>query len=303
MRSAPLSISPPFDAKALFARLAFTGNRTRLISADPERQRLSRPVTIGNKVMPLVIEFTGSTEEPLASIIVPEDADASQTGQLLSVARHIISADVDLEAFYRRFAEDEMLRPLIDSLRGSKLLLDPDPFESLIRTIICQQLNLSFAGTLIERLAQLAGEEMAVDGKPMLAFPSAERIAALSVEQLRECSFSQRKAEYVIDAARLIACGGIDFGRLTQLSDEDVIAELTKIRGIGRWTVECLLIFGFGRPDLLPAADIGLRNGVKKVYGLDFQPSAAEVESLGSTWAPWRTYVTYYMWEALRLPK
>jgi DNA-3-methyladenine glycosylase II len=78
---------------------------------------------------------------------------------------------------------------------------------------------------------------------------------------------------------------------------------LIRFRGIGKWTAECLLIFGFGRSDLLPSADIGLRNGIKKVFGLESQPSQSDVEAIGQAWSPWRTYATYYLWESLRLPE
>ncbi|MCK9909215.1 hypothetical protein MXD81_08745, partial [Microbacteriaceae bacterium K1510] len=90
----------------------------------------------------------------------------------------------------------------------------------------------------------------------------------MEVDQLRPLQFSQRKAEYIIDFARALVNETVELERLHQLSDEEVIAYLTPLRGIGRWTVECLLMFGMGRPDLLPAADIGLRNGIHLVYQL-----------------------------------
>ncbi|WP_199617304.1 DNA-3-methyladenine glycosylase family protein [Paenibacillus alkalitolerans] len=297
----PLQVTPPFDPHALFSRLSFTGNRPSLIAADTERQRLIRTVRVGPKALPLIIDFGGTVDAPLASLSIPEEATPNERDQLLEIASHMVSADIDLSQMYNHFADNDRLHSLFARLRGSKLFLDPDPFECLVRTIICQQLNLSFAGTLIERLARLAGEEYVIDNRSMLAFPTAEAIATLSVEQLRKVSFSQRKAEYVIDAARLVVDGGIDFAKLAAMPDEEAIAQLIRYRGIGRWTAECLLIFGFGRPDLLPSADIGLRNGLRKMYGLSTQPSASEVEAFGKSWSPWRTYITFYLWESLRL--
>ncbi|MCI3923676.1 DNA-3-methyladenine glycosylase [Paenibacillus sp. TRM 82003] len=303
MKTVSLPITPPFNAAALFERYEQVSNRQRLVRVEPERLRFTRAIRVGAAVVPTSVRFGGTVEAPTATIELPaETPDAAVEGAVRATA-HMIGANVDLAPFYRHLSGDDRFAPLLTRLRGSKLLLDPDPFECLTKTIISQQLNLSFAGTLIERLATLAGVELEREGAPLLAFPDAESVARLTPEALRELSFSQRKAEYVIDAARAVVNGDIDWAKVALWSDEEAIAELTRLRGIGRWTVECLLLFAYGRPDLYPAADIGLRNGVRRLYDLPAQPSAAEVETLGAAWAPWRTYATYYLWESLRLPK
>jgi DNA-3-methyladenine glycosylase II len=170
----------------------------------------------------------------------------------------------------------------------------------MIRTIIGQQLNLAFAATLTRRLVQLASPEPLVhEGRTFLFFPSPEEVARLSYESLCELQFSRRKAEYVIDFAREIVEGNLDLERLEAMSNEEIISQLVRLRGIGRWTVECFLLFGLGRTDLLPAADIGLRNGLKRWFGLDSQPTEEEVRRWGASWSPWSSYVTYYLWESL----
>jgi len=299
-----IPVAPPFNARLLFERYEQVGNRARLVRLEPERLRFVRAIRVGGgRAVPVAVRFGGDVEAPTAEAELPAGTAPDDVAAAVRATAHMIGANVDLAAFYRDFAGDARFEPLFAALRGSKLLLDPDPFECLVKTIITQQLNLSFAGTLIARLAVLAGEELEHEGAPLIAFPDAEAVARLSYEALRPLSFSQRKAEYVIDAARAIVDGRIDFARIERMSDEEAVAELTKQRGIGRWTVECLLIFAYGRPDLLPAADIGLRNAVRNVYGLDAQPSAADVDALGAAWTPWRTYATYYLWESLRLGK
>lgn len=91
----------------------------------------------------------------------------------------------------------------------------------------------------------------------------------------------------------------VDFTRLENMDNDKIIENLTKLSGNGRWTVECFLLFGLGRADLLPAADIGLRNAVKKQYGLPEQPEEQKVRKIGEAWSPWRSYATFYMWESL----
>jgi len=297
----PIPIAPPFNAKLLFERYEQVGNRARLVRLEPDNLRLVRAIRVGGRAVPVAVRFGGDVEAPTAAVELPPDLDDAERAQVTNAVAHMIGAGVDLAPFYDRFAVDARFAPLFAQLRGSKLLLDPDPFECLVKTIVTQQLNLAFAGTLIERLAILAGDALEHEGKTLFAFPDAEAVARLSYDALRPLAFSQRKAEYVIDSARAVVDGRLDWANVERMSDEEAVAELTRLRGIGRWTVECLLIFAYGRPNLLPAADVGLRNAVRNVYGLDAQPSAADVDKLGAEWAPWRTYATYYLWESLRL--
>ncbi|WP_309120423.1 DNA-3-methyladenine glycosylase [Paenibacillus sp.] len=297
----PVPIVPPYDAKLLFERYEQVGNRARLVRLEPERMRFVRAVRAGGGALPVAVEFGGDVESPTASAAMPAGTPPAVAAEAARAVAHMIGASVDLASFYAALGGDARFAALFDRLRGSKLLLDPDPFECMMKTIITQQLNLSFAGTLIERLAVLAGETLEHEGKPLLVFPDAEAVARLSYDELRALSFSQRKAEYVIDTARAVVDGRIDWARVERMSDDEAMRDLTQLRGIGRWSVECLLIFAYGRPDLLPAADIGLRNAVRNVHGLDAQPSAADIDAIGAAWAPWRTYATYYLWESLRL--
>src|SRR5690606_31611885 len=139
-----------------------------------------------------------------------------------------------------------------------------DLFESVVKTIIGQQLNMAFAGVLIRRLVALCGTEYRLGDTVLPVFPSPDAIARLRYEALQELQFSRRKAEYVIDFARLVDSGRLDLETLERADDEAVMERLTRIRGLGRWSAECTLMFGLGRPDVLPAADIGLRNAVQR---------------------------------------
>lgn len=224
---------------------------------------------------------------------------ASQVQEAERLIRHMFSAETDLSDFYRHAAAEPYLAPLIERFAGTRLVREPDLFECFVKTIISQQLNLAFAGTLTNRFIALAGDVVYYDGRAYPVFPLPEQVARLEYEELQQLQFSRRKAEYVIDLARGVERGEIDLGGLWEMTDAQVIEQLTRIRGVGRWTAECVLLFGMGRPDLLPAADIGLRNAVQKVYGLAEQPTEAHVREIGAAWSPWRSYATYYLWESL----
>lgn len=218
--------------------------------------------------------------------------------ELLTCIKHMWSTEVDLTPFYNQFT-DGPLQPIIQKRKGLHLVLDSSIYECLIKTIIGQQLNISFAATLEQRLVQLAGEEINYKGMCLPVFPDPEKVASLCYEDLQKLQFNRRKAEYIIDISRLIVEGKLDLEGLMGCSEEEVMEKLLPLRGIGRWTVECVLLFGMGKPDLLPAADIGLRNAIAHVFELDQKPSEEEVRKLGEQWKPYRSYVTFYLWDAI----
>lgn len=297
MFSAVIELKPPYSFERLIQRLQTHPDEQ--LRVQPDARLLQRAFRIEDKPCLVSLRFIGDQEAPRLAVETQAALGASEQAKLLATVRHMFSADVDLAPLYALMGEDERLRPLSERFRGLRFLLDADLFQAMVRTIIGQQLNLAFAATLVSRLLQLCGERVADEsGHVFLVFPTPESIARLQVEQLRKLQFSQRKAEYIIDFARAVVDGKVELERLEQMEDEEIIAQLTTLRGIGRWTVECLLMFGMGRPDLLPAADIGLRNGIQLVYGLADKPSEREIREIGERWRPWRSYVSLYIWEA-----
>ncbi|NGQ96676.1 DNA-3-methyladenine glycosylase 2 [Brevibacillus sp. SYP-B805] len=298
MLSFEIPVKPPYSFARLLSRLKTHPNEQ--LQVDAEAGRLRRALRVDGKPVVVTLQFSGGTETPGLTVFTDGGLTAGQQEELVRTVRHMTCADVDLGPLYELMAADQHLRLLADSFRGLRFLLTPDLFQAMVETIIAQQLNLAFANTLTLRLMRFAGETVEDrEGNAHLVFPTPEAVARLEPEALRPLQFSQRKAEYIIDFARAIVSGRIDVKRLPDMSDEEVIGYLTPLRGIGRWTVECLLMFGLGRPDLLPAADIGLRNGIRLVYGLPDKPDEKEIRRLGESWAPWRSYVTLYLWEAM----
>lgn len=303
---------PPFDFKKMLQRIAATGE-TYSVQIDLSAQTYRRFLRMENKLITLEVTFEGKVEQPVLRLHVPEKLSYNDQTAVVNLARRMFSVDVDLHKFYNHLEQQDVLKKIIPPNYGLRCMLDPSLFESLMKTIISQQLNLSFARTLINRLMQACADDqqpfatatMEKSASPtkqeraLLPFPTPEQIANLTYEKLQSLGFSRKKAEYVIDTARMVAQGSLDLERLRKISDEEVMKSLLPIRGVGRWTVECFLVFGLGRPCVLPAADIGLRNAVKKVYGLNTQPSEQDVRQLGQAWFPWQTYTTLYLWESL----
>ena len=162
-----------------------------------------------------------------------------------------------------------------------------EPFLTLARAIVGQQISVKAAQSVWDRLAACVGE---VTPQGVLAKPRPE---------LRACGLSDRKTEYIADLAQHFADGAIHEHRWPQMSDEQIIAELVEVRGIGRWTAEMFLIFSLLRPDVFPLDDLGLQKGIRLAYYKGRKVSARTMARLGETWRPWRSVATWYLWRSL----
>jgi DNA-3-methyladenine glycosylase II len=168
--------------------------------------------------------------------------------------------------------------------------LGQTPFEALARAIAHQQLNGTAANTILGRFIQLF---------PSRKFPQPKDLSGVDDGAIRGAGFSLAKIAALRDLAAKTLDGTVPSPRaIKKLSDEEIIARLTEVRGIGQWTVEMLLIFQLGRPDVLPADDFGIRNGFRVAYHLRDLPKPKEVLAHGERWRPQRTAASWYLWRA-----
>ena len=164
------------------------------------------------------------------------------------------------------------------------------PFQSLVLAVAHQQLNSTAAGNILGRFKKLF---------PGRRFPRAADLASVTDEQLRACGFSFAKIKAIRDIAEKTLSGVVPSARaIGKLPDEEIIARLTEVRGVGRWTVEMLLIFQLGRPDVLPADDFGVRSGFSAAYGQADLPKPKALLAHGERWKPHRTTAAWYLWRA-----
>lgn len=298
-----LEPKPPYDFSRMVRRLEGVGHEL----CRYEDGALVRTIRVNGSVYGVRMRSEGTVEQPKLVIEVSGSGSASldASADRMAIRAHLgrmLSVDTELDGLYEKLDADPQLALLSRRFHGFRFILESDPFECMIKTIIGQQLNLSFAATLNRRLIEAVSEPFEMNGRLYPVFPSPEQVAALTVDQLRERQFSQRKAEYVIHFARAVAEGTLPFdaAALDMMTNDELMERLLPFRGIGRWTVECFLLFGLGRPDLLPAADIGLRNGLRHLYRMEHQPTEDEVRQIGAAWSPWSSYITYYLWESLK---
>lgn len=185
---------------------------------------------------------------------------------------------------------DPVMAALIDRVGTIEYPIDPDPWRGVISSIIGQQLSVHAARTIRARVVALA-----TDG----GFPTPALIAALPDETLRGCGLSAAKTRYLRDAARVWLDDDLFDGALASLDDEQVIERLVRIKGVGRWTAEMVLLFTFDRPDVLAVDDLGIREAVRREYGLADRPGREELIRIGEAWSPWRSVASRYLWRGL----
>ncbi|MCP8617919.1 DNA-3-methyladenine glycosylase family protein [Salirhabdus salicampi] len=249
------------------------------------------PLRLGSDKHVVRVEAKGTTSKPVFHI--KGDSELHK-GELVSVIFQLFQWDMDLSKVHAHFQETN-LNSLFQSLPATPIVKDFDLYGALMKIIIHQQLNMKFAHTLSTRFVQKYGEK--ING--VWYYPEPERTATIPYEELRELQFSQRKAEYVIDTSKRIVDGKLDLQTLAGKRDDEVEQELTKIRGIGKWTAENWLLFALGRPNLLPAADIGIQNALKKLLQLDVKPKKDEIYKMGEQWAPYRSYASLTLWRSI----
>jgi DNA-3-methyladenine glycosylase II len=183
---------------------------------------------------------------------------------------------------------DPILASIIERVGSCRMQFGEPQFHSLAETIVYQQLNGKAAVTIFNRFATLAGERLTPAG-----------ILKLTNEQMRATGLSQQKSSYMRDLAEKTHSGALDFARLPDLSDDEVIQHLTQVKGIGVWTAHMFLMFSLRRPNVLPTGDYGVQMAMKKFYKKRKLPKPKDMEKIAKAWAPYRSVACWYLWRSL----
>lgn len=200
-----------------------------------------------------------------------------------------LDPDVVRAALRRLRREDAVLSAVIRRVGPFEMRRQPRRFESLVRAIIAQQISGAAAKSIWNRVATAV--------RPGRITP--ESIARLEDADLRQCGLSPQKLAYLRDLQRQVLKGAVRLQRLHRIADEEVIAELTQIKGIGVWTAQMFLMFSLGRADVLPHQDLGIRSAMQRLYGLPVLPDRATCEQVAAPWRPYATVACWYLWRSL----
>jgi DNA-3-methyladenine glycosylase II len=199
-----------------------------------------------------------------------------------SAVRHLRRADPVLAAVVARHGPHRF-----------ELRTDGSHFDAIARAIVSQQLSVKAASTIHGRFRAL------YDG----AGGTPDVVARIPERRLREAGLSWQKISYIQDLARRVTSGELELERIHEMPDDELVARLTAVKGVGVWTAQMFLMFRLGRPDVLPVLDLGIQKAVQRAYGLRKRPSHRQMEKIGKAWAPYRTIACWYLWRSLDQPK
>lgn len=180
---------------------------------------------------------------------------------------------------------------IIEKVGPCRMKIRRNRFLTLVRSIVSQQISVAAARTILGRL------EAAVS--PDKIHP--ESLIPFDVEQLREFGVSRQKASYVLDLSHKVANKEVRLNRLGRLENDEVITELTQVKGIGVWTAQMFLMFSLGRLNVFPSGDLGIQNAIRKGYRLRKAPDGKRMEKIAAAWTPYETIACWYLWRSLEL--
>ena len=265
-----------------------------------QNNRVSKAIQIGEET--LIIEVS-SVDDNYLNIRFLGESKPTTTAIRAEVARYVrewFDLDRDLLPFYTLAKEDPLLGPAVDSFYGLRIIGIPDLFEALCWGILGQQINLSFAYTLKRRLVEKFGRSIIHDDVTYWVFPSPKDIATLSPSELESLRMTKKKSEYLIGVAGLMVQGILTKELLLNVgSHQQAEKTLVKIRGIGPWTANYVLMRCLRYPCAFPIDDVGLHNAIKLRLGKELKPTKDEIMELAVNWTNWESYATFYLWRFL----
>jgi DNA-3-methyladenine glycosylase II len=266
-----VAVPQPYDFERSLDRFTFWGVDRANVWHDGGLHR----VVDGREVRITPAEG-GVRVEPFDEVIEP-------------VVSKLLGVELDLQSFHAFAQGDPVLADAVRRFPGYRPPLAPDPFEALVSSITAQQVSLHSAFAVRSRFIDRFGDW----AEHVVAFPTRERVASATEEELTELGFSRRKAEYVLGIART----ALDFDELSTLPDDEVKARLTSLRGLGEWSADWFLARHLARPEAWPAGDLGVRKAV-----LAFYPEVTDVRAAGARFHPFENLSAHYLLAALRYP-
>lgn len=288
----------PLDVHATLARYRIWGeDPANRLHGDVFR----RVLRADGRLVPYEVHPGGSVDHPRLDVHAP-GARAGRVAALVArEVRAIYGLDLDLAGFYRMAKADPVLTGLVETLYGLRPTLAPTALEMLVGAICAQQVNLTFAFTLRARLVRRWGVPVFVGGQPVWAFPDARALARARPGALRTMQFSRAKARAIRGVARALDSGALNPQILAAASDDEVIARLTALRGLGRWTADWFLARCLGRGGVCPAGDLGVRKAFAYYYGRGRTLSEEAIRRRARAWGPYQNLAVHYLLAGMRL--
>jgi DNA-3-methyladenine glycosylase II len=285
---------PPFDFD-LSAKI-FSGGDKQI--GKYENRKYWRVIRVNNKLILVTLASSGSVDKPklLAELKSNKELSDNDKKRAEEIIFFLFNLKCDPKPFYEDIKNDKTMFILTQRLRGLKSPTTPTVFEALIDSIIEQQISLNVAHSLEKNVIKTFGDTLKIDDEIYYVYPTPQKLASASVEKLRQCGLSIRKAEYIRDVSKLIADGKLDLEKLKGYEDiNGIIDELCEIRGIGVWTAELTMVRGMQKLEAIPADDLGVRRCISHYYCNDRKISGEEARKIAEKWGKWKGLASFYL--------
>jgi len=284
---------PPFDfEKSVQIHSRFKNSLPDLY----ENGTYLRVLHVGRKPVLVSITSKGTVRKPSLLVDAYPRVTKSEISSLRKTLRSMFESTFDFEHFYAIAKRDVTMKMILEKLRGLRPIRPPTIFESVIIAITEQQISLYAAIAIRSRLVKRYGDRVARDARVFYAFPTPESLARAKPAGLRRVGLSSTKIRSITEFSRKVAADEINLDRLAQMDDDQAVTELTKLRGIGRWTAEYALVRGLGRVNSLPADDLGIQRAVSHAYFRKRKISAEKVRAtLTGKFAPYTGIAAFYL--------
>jgi DNA-3-methyladenine glycosylase II len=293
---------PPFDFGLSFS--LFSGGDRQI--RRYEGGRFWQVMRTGEKLVLVTIKASGTIEHPEVSVELQSNDKLSSSDQhtIRQSVSFLVDADFDLRPFYADISKEQVLAETVLRLRGLKIPSTATVFESLIDSIIEQQISLNVAHVLQTNLIKRFGDRLSLGPNVYFGYPTPQELASKAIEELRECGLSSKKSEYIKDISEKVYQRELDLEAFKRRNDvEEIIRELDNIRGIGRWTAELTIVRGMRRYEAIPADDLGLRRVIAHFYCRDKKITGEQARRISEKWGRWKGIASFYLIAAEAIKK
>jgi DNA-3-methyladenine glycosylase II len=256
-----------------------------------EKGRFWQVIRVNDKLILATVKSVGTIDKPKVSAELRSDnkiteEDKKKAEEDISI---LFNLNFDSAPFYEQVKTDEVMAYLTQKLKGLKSPSTQTVFEALIDSIVEQQISLKVANDMEKKLIKKFGDALDLEGEIYYAYPTPQKLASASSEELRQCGLSFRKAEYIKSVSTLIMEGELDLEKLKKYdSADEIIRELDRVRGVGVWTAELTMLRGMQRLEALPADDLGLRRTISHYYCKGKMITPAEARQIAKGWGKWK---------------
>jgi DNA-3-methyladenine glycosylase II len=263
-----------------------------------EKDKFRQIIRANGKLILATVESVGTIDKPKLCAELRSDKEITEEDK--KKAKEDISIlfnlNFDLVPFYEQVKTDKVMACLTQKLKGLKSPTTQTAFEALIDSIVEQQISLKVANGMEKKLIKKFGDTLGLEGEVYYAYPTPQKLASASSEELRQCGLSFRKAEYIKSVSTLITEGKLDLEKLKNYdSADEIIRELDRVRGVGVWTAELTMLRGMQRLEALPADDLGLRRTISHYYCNGKMITPAEARQIAKGWGKWKGLAAYYL--------